>query len=170
MTQIWEHSDCWVWRRKFLKEFSKSAILTHFKSGDRKELCNPRYQLGAEPCWQISAWSAQRFHRSHTHLRPSRLSATNHEQPSCFNSDWSFLIVKNIVKIPTEHVSLQWNLLDSHKFHFFFHSQQHMHLNANHQPLAPSRSIVSWPKFPKSPIFNMGQNFKKSYPRHFIIN
>ena len=29
---------------------------------------------------------------------------------------------------------------------------------------------IKFPKFPKSPIFNMGQNFKKSYPRHFIIN
>ena len=32
-------------------------------SRDRNELCNPRYQSGAETCCQISAGSAQRFGR-----------------------------------------------------------------------------------------------------------
>ena len=63
VSQIWEHSEWWVWRRRFLKKFIMSAILTYLKSCDLNELCNSCYQSGEERCFQISAGSAQWFGR-----------------------------------------------------------------------------------------------------------
>ena len=47
VTQIWWHSDWWVWRKRFWKELmrfsqkmTKSAILTQFRSCDWHNFCN----------------------------------------------------------------------------------------------------------------------------------